>query len=130
VLIGESINKVDVILKKSGDPTGTISIVLRKGSDDTVAITFGTVDAGALTTSDQTFSLTAPSEHTFAADDKVLVEWAGTGTSTDQVLVKRRFSSDPATGFDDSNTRQIHYVTSYSSHVAADLAGEWYKGAS
>jgi hypothetical protein len=126
-LIGNSIKKVDVILKKSGNPTGQINVVLRNGSGDGIAITFGTIDAASLTMSDQTFSLTAPSQHTFAANDKVLVEWDGTGNTADQVLVKRRFSSDPATGFDGSSTRQIHFKTSYSSHLGSDLAGEWFK---
>jgi hypothetical protein len=127
ILIGESIKKVDVVIKKTGSPTGTINVILRRGSDDAIAITFGAIDASTLTDSDQTFSLTAPSSHTFADNDKVLIEWDGTGSGTDKVLVKRRFSSDPATGFDGSNTRQIHYTASYSSHLGSDLAGEWYK---
>jgi hypothetical protein len=129
VLIGESVKKVDLILKKTGSPTGTINVVARRGSNDSISVTFGTIDASLLTDSDQTFSLTAPASHTFAANDKILVEWDGTGSSTDRVLVKRRFSSDPATGFDGSNTRQIHFVNSYSSHLGSDLAGEWFKEA-
>jgi hypothetical protein len=126
-LIGESIKRVNIILRKSGSPTGTINVVVRNGSGDSIAITFGTIDASTLTDSDQTFTLTALQSHTFSTNDKVLVEWNGTGSSTNQVWVKRRFSSDPATGFDGSNTRQAHYVTSYSTHLGSDLAGEWFK---
>ena len=54
---------------------------VRKGTDDSVGITFGPIQATTLTTTDQTFTLEAPTSHTFAANDKVLVEWAGTGTS-------------------------------------------------
>jgi hypothetical protein len=127
VLNGESIKRVSVILKKSGSPTGTVNVVVRKGSGDTVALTFGTIDASTLTDTDQLFTLTAPSSYTIAANDKVLVEWDGTGADTDQVWLKRRFSSDPATGFDGSATKQAHYVSSYSSHAGSDIGGEWFK---
>ena len=87
-LIGNSIKKLTVILKKAGSPTGTITVLVRKGTGDSVGITFGTIQATSLTTTDQTFTLEAPTSHTFAANDKVLVEWAGTGTSTDQGTCK------------------------------------------
>ncbi|MGI0048879.1 MAG: galactose oxidase-like domain-containing protein, partial [Nitrososphaera sp.] len=127
VLKGESIKRVSVILKKSGSPTGTISVVVRKGTGDSIALTFGTIDASTLTDTDQTFTLTAPSSYTFAANDKVLVEWDGTGSGTEQVWLKRRFSSDPATGFDGSATKQAAYVSSYTSHGGSDIGGEWFK---
>lgn len=68
--------------------------------DDTTAL------AATLTTTDQTFTLESPTSHTFTANDKVLVEWDDTsGTSTDQVHVKRHYCSDPATSFHGINTR-------------------------
>jgi hypothetical protein len=129
-LIGNSVKKVSVILKKAGNATGTITVLVRKGTGDSVAITFGTVSAANLTTTDQTFTLEAPTSHTFAANDKVLVEWDGTGTSTDQVLVKRSNYTDPATSFDGINTKQTHKVatsTGYSTYNNADIAGQWSK---
>ena len=130
VLIGNSIKKLTVILKKAGSPTGTITVRVRKGTADSDGIIFGTIDATTLTTTDQTFTLEAPTSHTFAANDKVLVEWAGTGTSTDQVLVKRHNYTDPAASFDGINTKQSHKVatsTGYSSYNNADIAGVWSK---
>src|SRR5215216_481130 len=129
-LIGNSVKKVSVILKKAGNATGTITVLVRKGTGDSVAITFGTISAANLTTTDQTFTLEAPTSHTFAANDKVLVEWDGTGTSTDQVLVKRSNYTDPATSFDGINTKQTHKVatsTGYSTYNNADIAGQWSK---
>jgi hypothetical protein len=129
-LIGNSVKRVSVILKKAGNPTGTINVVVRRGTGDTVAITFGTIDAATLTTTDQTFTLESPTSHTFAANDKVLVEWNGTGTSTDQVHIKRHFYSDAATSFDGINTRQAHKnaaSTGYATHNNYDVAGVWYK---
>jgi hypothetical protein len=129
-LIGNSIKKLTVILKKAGNPTGTITVLVRKGTGDSVGITFGTIDAAALTTADQTFTLEAPTSHTFAANDKVLVEWDGTGTSTDQVLVKRHAYTDPAASFDGINTKQSTKAaasTAYGSNNSYDIAGEWFK---
>jgi hypothetical protein len=131
VLIGNSIKKLTVILKKAGNPTGTITVRVRKGTVDSVGITYGTIQATTLTTTDQTFTLEASTSHTFAANDKVLVEWAGTaGTSTDQVLVKRHTYSDPAANFDGINTKQSHKnatSTGYASYSNADIAGVWSK---
>jgi hypothetical protein len=130
VLIGNSIKKLTVILKKAGNPTGTISVVVRKGTGDSVSITFGTISAATLTTTDQTFTLEAPTSHTFAANDKVLVEWDGTGTTTDQVLVKRSNYTDAAASFDGINTKQTHKAatsTTYASYSTADIAGQWSK---
>jgi hypothetical protein len=130
VLIGNSIKKLTVKLKKAGNPTGTITVLVRKGTGDSVSITFGTIDAATLTTADQTFTLEAPTSHTFAANDKVLVEWDGTGTSTDQVLVKRHAYTDPAASFDGINTKQSTKAaasTAYGSNNSYDIAGEWFK---
>ena len=129
-LIGNSVKRVSVKLKKAGNPTGTISVVARKGAGDTIATTFGTIDAATLTTVDQTFTLEAPTSYTFAANDKVLVEWEGTGTSTDQVQIKRHAYTDSAASFDGINTRQAHKLassTGYATYNNADLAGDWSK---
>ena len=130
ILIGESVKRVSVILKSAGNPTGTINVVLRRGTDDSVATTFGTIDATTLTTTDQTFTLESPTSQTFAANDKILVEWDGTGTDTDQVHVKRHPYSDSAASFDGINTKQAHkYATRtyYNTYDNADIAGEWFK---
>ena len=36
-LVGKSISEITVILKKSGSPSGTISVVVRDGQDDSTA---------------------------------------------------------------------------------------------
>jgi hypothetical protein len=100
-------------------------VVVRKGSDDSVALTFGTIDPASITTSDQNFTLTAPSSHTFAANDKVLVEWAGSGSDIDKVMVKRKGDVD---GFDGANTYFVaHNGSSYANSSVRDLAGTWEK---
>jgi hypothetical protein len=125
-LIGQSVKRVVVILAKSGNPTGTISVVVRRFSDDSIVHTFGTVDASQLTTSNQNFTLEATSSYTIAANDRILVEWNGTGSSTDQVWV-RKSASDTSGGFDGQNTKWVQYITSYTIQGTYDLAGEWFK---
>ena len=125
-LIGQPVKRVKVILAKSGSPTGTVSVVVRKASDDSVAHTFGTISASTLTTSDQTFTLEPASAYTIAANDRILVEWAGTGSSTHQVWVKRS-AVNTSGGFDGQNTKWSQYATSYSNQGGYDLAGGWFK---
>jgi hypothetical protein len=132
VLIGNSIKKLTVKLKKAGNTTGVITVRVRKGTADSEGITFGTIEASTLTTADQTFTLESSTSHTFAANDKVLVEWEGTpGTSTNQVLVKRHaYTTDPALSFDGINTKQTTKAaasTGYATNNTYDIAGEWFK---
>ena len=122
-LVGKSISEVTVVLKKSGSPSGTISVLVRSGQDDSRALEFGTIAASDLTTSDKSFTLKAASSYIFKSKDKVLVEWSGTGSSADQVLVKR----NGADAFDGTNTYLVgHKGTSYTNSNSRDLAGDWY----
>jgi hypothetical protein len=125
-LIGQSVKRVNVILKKSGNPTGTISVVVRKALGDTIGHTFGTIEASTLTTTDKTFTLEAASSYTLAANDRILVEWGGTTSTIDQVWVKRT-ASDTSGGFDGGNTKWSQYATGYSNQHGYDLAGAWFK---
>jgi hypothetical protein len=122
-LIGKSINEITTTLKKSGSPLGTISVLVRSGQDDSPAVRFGTIDASALTTSDKSFTLKSVSSYILKSKDKVLIEWSGTGSIVDQVLVKR----NGADTFDGTNTYLVgHKDTSYTNSNTRDLAGEWY----
>ena len=122
-LVGAAVKRVEVILKKSGNTTGIINVRIRN-STDTIVKEIGTIDASALTAIDQMFTLTASSTHLLQANDKVLVEWAGTGSGTDVVSVKRH----NVDAFDGVNT---YFVTrnangSYTNSSTRDLAGYWY----
>lgn len=125
-LIGQPVKRVNTILRRAGRPTGTIGVVVRRFSDDAIIHTFGTIDASTLTTSEKTFTFEATSSYTIAANDRILVEWNGTGSSTDEVRVKRSGNSSSG-GFDGQNTKWVEYSTSYVVHDNYDLAGEWFK---
>jgi hypothetical protein len=126
-LIGQSVKRVRVILRRAGNATGQISVVVRRFSDDSIVHTFGTLDAAGLsTTADQTFTFEAASSYTIAANDRILVEWGGTTSSTDQVRVRRSAYSDTG-GFDGQNTKWVQYGTSYVVQNFYDMAGEWFR---
>jgi N-acetylneuraminic acid mutarotase len=122
-LVGKSINEITITLKKSGSPSGTISLLVRSGQDDSPAIRFGSIDASELTTSDKSFALKSETSYILKSKDKVLVEWSGTGAIADQVLVKR----NGADVFDGTNTYLVgHKGTSYTNSNSRDLAGDWH----
>jgi len=126
-LIGQPVKRVNVILRRAGNATGTISVVVRRFSDDSIVHTFGTRDASTLsTTTDQTFTFESTSSYTLAANDRILVEWGGGPSSTDQVRVRKSAYSSTG-GFDGQNTKWLQYTTSYSVQNFYDLAGEWFK---
>jgi len=125
-LIGQSVKRVNVILIRAGNPTGTISVVVRRFSDDSIVHTFGTIQASALTTTAQTFTFEASSSYTIAANDRILVEWPGTTSSTDQVRV-RKSAYNSTGGFDGQNTKWVQYGTSYAVQNFYDLVGEWFR---
>jgi hypothetical protein len=125
VMIGQPVKRVNVILKKAGNPTGNVSVVVRNNAGSIVH-TFGTVDASTLTTTDKTITMEATSSYTLVANDRLLVEWGGTSSATDQVWVKKSASTTDG-GFDADDTKWSQYITSYSNQSGYDLAGEWFK---
>ena len=127
ILVGQSVKRVNIILKKSKSPTGTISIVVRRASDDSIVHTFGTIDASTLAGGDKTYSLESTSSYTIAANDRILVEWNGTGSNTNNQVLVKKSTSNTSGGFDGTNTIWTEYATTYSNQNSYDLAGEWFK---
>ncbi|WP_415282130.1 galactose oxidase-like domain-containing protein [Candidatus Nitrososphaera sp. FF02] len=122
-LIGSPIKRVAVVLKKTGSPTGVMNVRIRN-SGGTIVKEIGTIDSSLLTASDQTFTVTATSAYILQANDKVLVEWDGTGSGTDIVHVKRHGTDT----FDGTNTYIVARKASgsYTSTTTRDMAGDWY----
>ena len=122
-LVSTAVKRVAVILKKAGNTTGTINVRIRNSSDAIVK-EIGTIDASLLTAADQRFELTASSTYILQANDKVLIEWAGTGSAADIISVKRH----NVDAFDGANTYFVvrNANGSYTNHSTRDLAGDWY----
>jgi len=93
ILIGKTITEVDVFMKAVGSPSGTISINIRKGSDDSVATTMGTMAASALSSTMKLYTfLNSSNAYSIVLGDKVLVEFSG-GNSSNYVAVDESAAS-------------------------------------
>ena len=123
-LVGSPIKRVAVVVKKSGNATGTIFVRIRNAAD-AIAKEIGTISASALTAADQRFELTASTSYTLQANDKVLVEWSGTGSIADAVNVKR----SAVDTFNAANTYFVARKTNgtYTNSTTRDMAADWYK---
>jgi hypothetical protein len=66
------------MLKRTGSPTGTAQVVIRKGTDDSIAATIGTVDVATIPTTDTLITFTNTSNtYKIAEGDKLLLEHPG-----------------------------------------------------
>ena len=85
-LYNKNIKRVDWPLRKSGNPTGTATIVVRKGTDNSIATTVGTIDVSNLTSSFnyQTVENQAAS-YNMVVGDRLMIEYSG-GDSNDYII--------------------------------------------
>jgi hypothetical protein len=61
------------MIKKTGSPAGTASVNIRKGTDDSIAVTLGTVDVSTIKTSDALYTFTNTGNiYRIAGGDKLL----------------------------------------------------------
>ena len=99
-LLGSAPKKIVMRLRKNGSPTGTASITLRKGSDDSIVKTFGTVNVASLTSSYQDFTFTDLTQtYVMVTGDMILVEYSG-GSSSNRLEIQRTSSGDAYSGVD------------------------------
>jgi hypothetical protein len=111
LLVGHKPKRVAWWLRKQNNPEGNISCVLRKGSDDTVAVTYEIKSIGGnvrttpllaeeLTTSDQECIFeNLDANYTIVPGDRMSIEYSS-GSQANQVEVSRQ-TDDP---FDGPNT--------------------------
>jgi len=88
-LIGKTLGEVDLLLARSTtNTTGTVTVNIRKASDDSIAATMGTLDVSTLPTSGFKQCNFVNNNNTYAIvlNDKVVVEYSG-GDSTNYVKV-------------------------------------------
>ena len=114
---------VEVWLAKSGSPTGNVSVTIRKGTDDSVAHTFGTKDAATLTTTltKYKFDTNINTSYRLSVGDRIMVEYTG-GTSSNTVKVGRN-TQTATTSYDGIESIRIQFTTVYDGGSAdRDLA--------
>jgi len=75
---GKNLKRIEWPLGKVGEPTGTATIVIRKGDDDTIGKTMGTFDVAQLqTTTNYVTVENTVDTYTIMDNDKILVEYDG-----------------------------------------------------
>lgn len=104
-----------------GSPTGTGTVRIRRGSNDSVAATLGTINVASLTGSYQDYTFeNLSANHTMATGDRILFEWPGTGSSSDIIEVNRY------TGSAGPGAYYTAYQGSYNDDTGKGVAGEIY----
>jgi hypothetical protein len=103
--IGKTAKRVVVKLSKTGSPpAGAITVVLRKGSDDTVAVTFTytggpSLDASALTTTKTAYTFeNLTSTYVWSNGDRICVEYSSNTTDTANDINVFRDTTNPYDG--------------------------------
>jgi hypothetical protein len=104
-LINAALSQVSLVLKKTGSPTGTATLVIRK-SDDSIAATIGTIDVTTITTTDALYTFTNTSNtYKIAVGDKLLLEYTGGDASNFISLI-----ITDADAFDGTKTHSARFV--------------------
>jgi hypothetical protein len=118
-LVGRSLKSWTIHLKKRFSPSGSVTAVVRRKSDDSVVATFSqTINASALPTTFAPFVFTLPTPYVIKANDRILVQYSG----PDRIEVQA-WNSDK---FDGGLTRRVRYgPTGYSGSLqnAKDTVG-------
>jgi len=119
-LVGKSLKKLTVYLRKAGSPSGSVTAVVRRASDDAVVATFNeTPNAASLPTSFAPFDFTLTSAYVIQAGDKILVEYSGPA--------RVDISTWAVDKFDGSATRRTRYAgTAYAYGNSSDVVGKMY----
>lgn len=102
VLIGKSLKRLTVYLRRKNSPSGNITAVVRRKSDDSVVATFSeTLNAAGVPTSFTAFEFTLSTPYVIKTNDRILVQYAGPSRIDVQA-----WNSDK---FDGSATRRVKF---------------------
>jgi hypothetical protein len=88
---------IQLYLKKSGSPTGTATLNIRKVSDDSIIGNLGTIDVSTLTTTFTYYTFAGFVYNNAAQDIRIGLEWAGI-SGAHYVYVGSTYNSDPYAG--------------------------------
>jgi hypothetical protein len=120
-VFGKTITLVEVWLKKTGSPTGTINVRQRKRTSETIHTDYGSLDASTVATTPTLYQFASPGNTgTVHVEDIFGVEYTG-GSSTNYISVMR------APGSPIPNMHLTHYNGSQWMNVSDfDLCGRMY----
>lgn len=125
-LVGHAVGQVDVWVSRVGSPTGTATVTVRKGSDDSIAYTVGSLDVttivkdGSFPSNPTTFGNASTSTNTYAlvVGDKILIEFSGGNSSN---YLRCGDSGSGNTPYESgSNSRAVEYWSSKGYYLQND----------
>lgn len=122
LLVGDTINCIDLYIKKTGVPTGTMTIGTLDSTANIVK-SFGTQDVSLLSTANvwKTYCLVGGDTYTILSGDRIGARYAG-GNATNGV----GFNRDSAGTFDGTVTFQQVYTSSWASNTGTDDSMRFY----
>lgn len=120
-LIGKIPKEVDFFLTKVGNPTGIVTMNIRKGIDDSVAATMGTLNAVSMSTNTTMYTfINRNNTYALKKGDKILVEYSG-GDANNYIGIIDS-DDDP---YDGAQSCSIYYTVSkvYQTQTSNDICG-------
>lgn len=125
-LIDEEFNRIDVVLRRNGSPSGTVYVgVWSTSTTPTTANVielYGTIDSAIITTGTTTYYNFTGQIHTIAADEVIgFLYPTASGGSDHNNWISGRYSS--ASSFDGTNTYQTYVIDAgtFEDHTGEDL---------
>jgi len=117
-IVGKSLKKWTVYLRRAGSPSGPVTAVVRRASDDAVVATFNeTLNAASLPTSFAPFDFTLTTPYVIQTGDRLLVQYSGASRVDISVWTVDQF--------DGGATRRTRYTgTSYATSSTNDIPGQ------
>jgi hypothetical protein len=117
-IVGQSLRRLTVYLRKAGTPSGQVTAVVRRASDDAVVATFNeSLNSQNLPTSYAPFDFTLSSPYIIQTGDRILVEYGGPSRVDISVWTTDHFDGDA--------TRRTRYTgTAYNVSNTNDIVGQ------
>jgi hypothetical protein len=122
-LVGKSLKRWKVYLRRIGSASGQVTAVVRRISDDAIVATFSeTLEAATLPTVFAPFEFTLSSAYVISAGDRILVEYSGSS--------RVDISQSNADAFNSDLTRRTRYSLGgpYVGGSSQDIAGTMSSG--
>jgi hypothetical protein len=116
IMVGKSLKRWKVYLRRVGGASGIISATVRKRSNDDIVASFvETIQASSLTTSfnEEIFTLATP--YTIQTGDRIMIEYSGSA--------RVEMSIQNQDEIDGDRTRRIRYAGAYQTANAQDVVG-------
>ena len=126
ILIGKKLRRVTIYLKKFAGVTGTATLNIRRGRDNTIITQFGSIDVATLLTNDKEIVFeNLNNTHRMAKDDKVTLDFTG-GSANAYILI----GINQSDFWDGNRTCLVRREPNPSGHyvedLTFDLAGTFY----